>query len=221
MLAAIREDLPREKLTSKGAESLGNNELLAVLLETGLKHENVLQLADKILSKFPLQDLGKASVAELMGMKGVGSAKACKISATFELGKRMFISSRQDCKVNRTEDALRIAFHELHDENREKLVVLLLDRRSNFLKKFQTTTGSDNALLIETSSLFREMVRELADAFIILHNHPSGNPLPSDEDLRFTKKLKKCSQALNIILLDHIIVSKDEHFSFREAGLLQ
>jgi DNA repair protein RadC len=221
MLARNRQDMPREKMISKGASALGDNELMAVLLGTGSREENVLQVADKITTGFDLREIAEQSVEELSRLKGIGRTKACRLLAGFELGRRLASDIPERYRVVNKMSALRLALPVLRGQKEEKLVILTLSRNNTLIKKHIFTTEQTDEVRIDSTSLLRRVIRDGAYSFIILHNHPSGDPVPSEPDIRFTDRTAKSARTLGVTLLDHLVIADEEHFSFREAGLLK
>ncbi len=209
---------PRERLSLLGVTNLTAAELLAIILGSGTKKQNVLNLAKKFLHKFPLKDLAKVQISDLARIEGVGRIQASKILASLELGRRAtegFPAKR----LMTPEDVLR-EVDDIRDKSREYLIALYLNARRELVKKQAITIGSLNQNIVEPRDVFNEALI-LPCAFVILvHNHPSGNPNPSEDDKIVSKKLAAAGQLLGISIIDHIIVAKKEYFSFREAKLV-
>ncbi|MFH1565808.1 MAG: DNA repair protein RadC [bacterium] len=209
---------PREKLEKYGPERLSNSELLALLLRTGSKDLNVVEFSKKILKKFSGDDLSKATVRELKDTFGLGTAKACEIVACFELGRRL-LQNKQSVLLFSPKDVWE-ELKDIRDNKKEHFMVFFLDSRNQEIKREIVSIGSLNANLVHPREVFEPAVRYLAAQIIIAHNHPSGDPEPSEEDLEITKKLVASGKILDIEILDHIIVVKDGFFSFKEKKLI-
>ena len=209
---------PREKLEKYGPERLSNSELLAILLRTGSKGVNVVELSNKILKKFGSDGLSKATVKELKNTFGLGSAKTCEIMACFELGRRL-LQNKQAFLILSPKDVWE-DLKDIRDNKKEHFVVLFLDARNQEMKREIISIGSLTANFVHPREVFEPAVRYLAAQIIIAHNHPSGDPSPSQEDSEITKQLVDAGKLLGIELKDHVIVSKTNFFSFADHKLL-
>lgn len=209
---------PREKLIKYGYGKLSNSELLAILLRTGRKGENVLKLAQRVLKKFGGTKLSKQGFKELRGCPGLGPTKACEIIASFELSKRLLKGKKSKILLNPKDvwEDLR----DVRDRKKEHFIVFYLDSRNQEIKKEIISIGSINANLVHPREVFEPAVKGLAAQIILSHNHPSGDTEPSEDDSVVTKRLVKAGDILGIEVLDHIIVSKGGFFSFKENKLL-
>ncbi|MEO0091211.1 MAG: DNA repair protein RadC [candidate division WOR-3 bacterium] len=213
-----RVERPREKLMKYGVENLSNTELLAILLRSGRKGENVIDLANRILKHFGAQNLPNLSFNEIKKIAGVGPAKACEIIACFELGKRL-LKSKKVCLYMKPEDV----WNELKDVRglkKEHFIIFYLDVRNQEIKREIISIGSLNASLVHPREVFDPAIRHSAAQIILAHNHPSDNPEPSDDDLAITKRLVEAGKILGIEIIDHIIVAKSRFYSFKENGLI-
>src|SRR3989339_516561 len=211
-------DRPREKLEKYGPERLSNSELLAILLGTGSKGINVIELANKILKKFSGDGVSKANTVELKNTFGLGSAKACEIVACFELGRRL-LQNKQSVLLLSPKDVWE-ELKDIRDNKKEHFVIFFLDTRNQEIKREIISIGSLNANLVHPREVFEPAVRYSAAQIIVAHNHPSGDPSPSQEDSDITKQLVDAGKLLGIEVKDHIIVSKTNLFSFKEHKLL-
>ncbi len=211
-------DRPREKLEKYGPERLSNSELLAILLRTGSKGVNVVELSNKILKKFSGNGLAKTTIEELKNTFGLGTAKACEIMACFELGRRLLQNKKVTLILSPKE--VWNELKDIRDNKKEHFVILFLDTRNQEIKQEIISIGLLNANLVHPREVFEPAVRYLAAQIIVAHNHPSGNPEPSEDDLIITKKLMEAGRILGIELIDHVIVTKNIYFSFKEKGLL-
>ena len=207
---------PREKLEKYGPEKLSNSELLAILLRTGGKGINVIELARKILGKFSGSGLAKADIKELKNTFGLGAAKACEILACFELSKRLLQNKKS--QIYLTPKDVWQELKDLRDNKKEHFVIFFLDARNQEIKREIISVGSLNANLVHPREVFEPAVRYLAAQVILSHNHPSGDTEPSEDDKQITKRLAAAGKILGIEVIDHIIVAKDEFTSLKEKG---
>jgi len=208
---------PREKLLRLGPEALSEEELLAVLLGSGTKGFDVLKLA-KELVKMGWEELERKPVEELLKLKGLGLVKALKVKALLELSKRIRRGSKGVFIRNPKEAVafLRSKF----DDRKEKLVALYLDLSNRLVGEELVAVGSANRVFAKPKDVLFKAVKLSANGIILAHNHPSGPPEPSEEDLLFTQRVKKACELLGFELLDHIVLSEEGFFSFREEGLI-
>ena len=211
-------DRPREKLEKYGPERLSNSELLAILLRTGGKGINVVELAKKILGKFSGSGLAKAGFKELKNTFGLGAAKACEIVACFELGRRLLQNKKS--RIYLTPKDVWNELKDIRDNKKEHFVIFFLDARNQEIKREIISVGSLNANLVHPREVFEPAVRHLAAQVILAHNHPSGDPEPSEDDLEITKQLIEAGKILGIEVVDHIIVTKNNYFSFKDGNLI-
>ena len=209
---------PREKMERYGAEKLTNSELLAILLRSGSKGVNVVELSKRILAKFSGNGLAKASIEELKNTFGLGKAKACEIMACFELGKRL-LQDKKSCIILSPKEVWE-ELKDIRDNKKEHFVVFFLDSRNQEIKREIISVGSLNANLVHPREVFEPAIRYLASHIIIAHNHPSGDTEPSQEDLEITKRLAEAGKILDIEIIDHVIVAKDKFLSFKEQKLI-
>ncbi len=211
---------PREKLTKKGARALKKEELLAIILRTGLKGKNAVEVAKDILEKYGDKKLLDASYEELRNIRGVGPTKAVQILAAIELGSRLFKEkSEKEVYINSLQDVTKETEH-IKENKKENFVVLYLDARNKLIYKETVSIGSLNANLVHPREVFEPAVRNLAAQIILAHNHPSGDAEPSEDDLVITKRLVEAGKIMGIEINDHIIVTKNGFFSFKEKNLI-
>ena len=211
-------DRPREKLEKYGPEKLSDSELLAILLRTGAKGINVVELARKTLGKFSGSGLAKANFKELKNTFGLGAAKACEIVACFELGRRLLQNKKS--QIYLTPKDVWNELKDIRDNKKEHFVIFFLDARNQEIKREIISVGSLNANLVHPREVFEPAVRHLAAQIILAHNHPVGDPMPSKEDSEITKQLVDAGKLLGIEIKDHVIVSKANFFSFTDHKLL-
>lgn len=217
------EERPREKLLSKGAEALSNVDLLAIILHTGMKSESVIHLAERVLSQTNgLARLSTLSAPELCKVKGIGLAKAVSIVATFELSRRLAALSEQERTIiHSPRDVALLVMPRLRYLTKEHFLILLLSTKNHVLAQPTISIGSLSAAVVHPREVFREAINYSAAGIILVHNHPSGDPLPSQEDISLTKKLVEAGKMLDIIVLDHVIIGDGKYVSFKEKGIIE
>lgn len=215
------QDRPRERLIRIGAEALSTAELLAIVLRTGGQGESVLHLAERLLIQFDnLSGLSRATIAELTNARGLGEAKAAEIKAALEIGRRLVASSPEEKpKVTSPDDAFNLLKSEMMFLDQEQLRLILLDTRNRVLRAPTIYIGSLNTSVVRVGELFRAAIRENAAAFIVAHNHPSGDPAPSPEDINVTRQIVQAGRLLDIDVLDHIIIGRGRFVSLKQRGL--
>ena len=210
--------LPRERLRDLGAEQLSNQELLSILLRTGTKTRPVLEVANDILKHIDtLADFQHLSLQELQKIKGIGYVKSIEIKAMIELAKR--ISKAEYVQKERIMSSERLArkmMLELSDQKQEHLVAIYLDTQNRIIEQRTIFIGSVRRSIAEPREILYYACKNMATSVIIIHNHPSGSPAPSENDLRFTEKMKRACDDIGIVCLDHIIVGKYQYYSCRE-----
>lgn len=210
--------LPRERLRDLGTEQLSNQELLSILLRTGTKTRPVLEVANDILKHIDtLADFQHLSLQELQKIKGIGYVKSIEIKAMIELAKR--ISKAEYVQKERIMSSERLArkmMLELSDQKQEHLVAIYLDTQNRIIEQRTIFIGSVRRSIAEPREILYYACKNMATSVIIIHNHPSGSPAPSENDLRFTEKMKRACDDIGIVCLDHIIVGKYQYYSFRE-----
>ena len=214
-------DRPRERLLQVGAQAVSTAELIAIILRTGTGGENVLRLAERLLFHFSdLTGLSRATAAELQKVKGIGPAKAVEIKAALEIGRRLLAASPLEMpKVSSPADAANLLMSEMMFLEQEHLRLILLDTRNKVLRTPTIYKGSLNTSVIRIGELFRAAIRENAAAMIVAHNHPSGDPSPSPEDVNVTRQLVQAGKLLGIDVLDHIVIGRQRFVSLKERGL--
>ena len=215
------QDRPRERLMQVGAQAVSTAELLAIIMRVGVKGESVLHLSERLLARFQdLPGLARASIPELMEVKGIGEAKAVEIKAALEIGRRLMASAPQEkAKVTSPADAANLLMSEMMFLEQEHLRLILLDTRNQVLKTPTIYIGSLNTSVVRIGELFRAAIKENAAAFIVVHNHPSGDPSPSPEDINVTRQIVQAGELLDIDLLDHVIIGHQRFVSLKERGL--
>jgi DNA repair protein RadC len=215
------EERPRERLLYYGASALSNAELLAIILRTGTRDENAIVVAQGILAAFgSLGGLVRASASEMMEKKGLGPAKVAQVKAAMELGRRLLVESPEERpQIRSPADAANLVMSEMAYLEQEHLRVMLLDTKNRVLDTKRVYQGSLNTSLIRVGEIFREAVRANCASLIVLHNHPSGDPTPSPEDVAVTRQIVEAGKLLDVEVLDHLIIGQQRFVSLKERGL--
>ena len=215
------QERPRERLKQYGAASLSNSELLAIILRTGAASESVLNLSTRLLARFRgLTGLARAGFGELCQEHGLGEAKAAQIKATLELSRRILSTEEAErATVKSPGDVANLLQAEMGSLQQEELRLVLLDTKNQVLSIPQVYKGSVNTSFIRIGELFRDAVRENCPALVVVHNHPSGDPTPSPEDIKVTEQIVEAGKLLNIDVLDHLVIGHQRYISLKERGL--
>ncbi len=216
------EERPREKLIALGAGALSNAELIAILLRAGSKNESAVQLATKIITKSGgLRHLPHLSLEDLQENKGIGPDKAVTIKAALELGSRLATAPREEAgSITTPGQAAELFMEDLRYKKKEYFKVLLLNTKNHVISREEISVGSLSASIVHPREIFSLPLRKSAASVILFHNHPSGDPTPSQQDLEVTRRLVDAGNILGIAVRDHIIIGDGCFFSFREKGLL-
>lgn len=206
-----------------GSEGLSEQELIAILLRTGKKGKDVLQLAEELYARFDesLRTLSNAELEEIASVSGIGVAKATSLKAALELGKRLYKELSDTRIVLGKPDSVFEYCHDMRLFEREVLRVIIVDSKLFVVFHKDITEGTNNQTLFHPTEVFRIAVRSNANAVIIVHNHPSGDPTPSEEDKKATQLIANAGDILGIRLIDHVIVGRESYYSFRANGLLE
>ena len=216
------EERPRERLKQFGAKHLSNIELIAILLRTGMQGENVLALSSRVLAQFDgLAGLGRSTFAELCALRGLSEAKACQLLAGLELGRR-FVSLAPDERVviSSPQDVANLVMAEMAALEQEHLKVLLLNTKNEVLSIQEIYVGNVNSSVVRPAEVIRPAVRDNTPSVIVVHNHPSGDPTPSSEDVSITRELVAAGELLGVEVLDHLVIGNGGRFvSLKEKGL--
>ena len=221
-----QDDRPREKLISRGASALTDAELIGILLRTGLPGANAVDVAGKLLARYQsLNGLSRCTVEEIAHIPGIGPAKAVQLVAAFGLGQRLARETLTRAKIDAPELVYELLAPEMRVLHKESLRVLLLDTRFRLVRIEEVSLGSVNESIAHPRDVFRPAVISSAYAVVVAHNHPSGDPSPSQADHSLTRRLAEVAELLQIKLLDHIIIGSPAegrlpYFSFKEAGVL-
>ncbi|PXX85363.1 DNA repair protein RadC [Staphylococcus warneri] len=211
---------PRERLVSNGAASLSNSELLAILINTGRKGCSSIEIANELLSGInTLKELKKFSINDLIKVKGIGYHKAITLKAAFEIGERINSVSQQEViKITCPADVADLMMSKLKDLQQEHFYVLLLNSKNIVIKQKCVFVGTLNSSIIHPREIFNVAIKESCNSMIVVHNHPSGDLTPSEEDINTTIRLRDCGMILGINVLDHIIIGDNQFTSLVECG---
>ncbi len=216
-------DYPRERIAKFGVEVLSNAELLAAIIGTGSQQKSVLELSAEIFGHLPegLKSFDGITLEELKLVDGVGNGKACQILASVELGKRVYQNSSELLrKISSPSDVSDLLMSELRYKKQEHFKTLILDTKNQIISIETITIGTLNASLVHPREVFNLAIRKSAHGIILVHNHPSGHPEPSKEDLLLTERLVESGKIIGISILDHIIIGDGRFYSFKEQCLL-
>ena len=216
-----KDERPRERLVKFGEQALSAQELLQLILGRGVAGESVAVTAQKLLAQFgSLQKLAEASIEELSSIKGIGLAKAAQIKAAFEIGRRLSTQAPayKSKELTDPEKVYRLIKSKLKDYHKEHFYIIALNSRNHSIA--EVSVGSLNASVVHPREVFAEAIKNKAASVIFVHNHPSGDPEPSEDDLEITKRLVESGKILGIEVIDHIIITKTGFISFKEKNLL-
>jgi|SRR5687767_1803889 len=214
-------DQPREKLLHLGAKTLSEAELIAILMRVGTRNKSAVDVAKDLMSQHEhsLASLAKLTVHELMKIKGIGEAKAVSIAAALELGRRRVAEQPvQKSQISTSMDAYDLIHSRMRDLTREEFWIILLDRRSKVIAIEEIHVGGMSAMVVDPKIIFQKALERKASSVILSHNHPSGSPSPSIEDIRLTEKVKLAGSYIDIKVLDHIIIGEGAYYSFADEG---
>lgn len=217
-----KNERPRERLLQYGASHLSNQELLAILLGNGTKKESVMELSNRLLMHFEgLKLLSEATIEELISIRGIGQAKGVTLLSALEIGKRIQQYKPEERYVIRSpEDGADYVMEEMRSLNQEHLVVLFLNTKNQVIHQQTIFIGSLNASIVHPREIFREAVKRSAASVVCAHNHPSGDPSPSQEDIHVTRRLVEAGKIMGIELLDHLVIGNNRFISLKEKGYL-
>jgi len=223
--ACIKElptgDQPRERLRNQGSAALADAELLAILLRVGVEGTNVVQLAQQLLIEYGgWPGLQRASFEDLQRRHGMGTAKTAQVKAALEIGRRLALSeSSERFQIRSPADVARLMQIEMSHLDQEHLRVICVDTKNRILKTQTLYIGSLNSSLVRIGEIFKEAIRLNAAAIIVVHNHPSGDPTPSADDVLVTRQIVEAGRLLDIEVLDHLVIGHGRYVSMRERGL--
>ncbi len=217
------EERPREKMLREGARALSSGELLALLIGSGSSGGSALRVAERLLALHPdgLRHLAESGAEELLCVEGIGPARACSLMAALELGRRLSVSpKRERIRVDRPSEVAALFSERMRYLRKEEFQVLLLNQKNEILLTEQVSVGDLSSAITHPREIFSGAVRRSAAAVILAHNHPSGDPAPSENDLRVTARLVEAGKLLGIEVLDHIIIGDGSFTSLRERGYI-
>lgn len=216
------DDRPREKLISKGADGLSDEELLAIIISTGTKEKNVIELSREILQTFSYESLADIEVSELTKIKGIKSAKASSIVASLRFGQRIAQKNMEKkiTKIKNSEDIYQYLKNEIQDKKNECFYAILLDTKNVIISKEVISKGTLDASLVHPREAFKAAIKKSAKSIIFVHNHPSGDVNPSKHDFLTTRNLVDAGNILDIKVLDHIIIGDNDYYSFKKENLI-
>lgn len=217
-----KAERPRERLQRFGAEVLSSQELLALILGRGIKGESVMVTAQRLLSRFGnIKAISQATIEELSQIKGIGPAKASQIKACFELGRRQDLDPEiKDIDFQNPQSLVAVIKTSIQDKAKEHFKLILLNSRNKVIGISTISIGTLDSNLVHPREVFKEAISHSAASVVLVHNHPSGDPEPSEDDLTITKRLTEAGKILGIEVIDHIIIAKNNHFSFKEGKLI-
>ena len=217
------EDRPREKLVNKGTASLSDAELLGILISSGTKNKSAVDLGRELLAMANnnLNHLGKLSVAELRKIRGIGQARAVTIAAALELGRRRKLSDTEELfQIRSSKDVADIFQPIMSDLLHEEFWILFLNRSNRVINRMKLSQGGISGTVTDVRIVMKKAVECLASGIIVCHNHPSGNLNPSESDTKITKKIRDAGELMDIQLLDHLIITEKDYYSFADNGIL-
>lgn len=217
-----KSERPRERLIKFGPEALSAQELLALIIGRGIPKKSVMNIAQELLARFGnIKAISQASIAGLSEIKGVGLAKAAQIKACFELGKRQDLEPElKNYDIKNPQSVVKAIRASIKDKAKEHFKLILLDTRNKIIGISTISIGTLNAGLVHPREIFKEAIIHNSASVVLAHNHPSGDPEPSEEDLTITKRLVDSGKILGIEVIDHIIIGKTNFSSFKERGLI-
>ena len=216
------DERPQSKLLKYGANSLSNSELIAIILRTGSKQDNVIILAQKILSEDGkgLRNIAEGTPDKFKRYHGISDVKASQLMAISELSKRISAFKNEKIKISSPNDAAVVMMEEMRYYKKEYFKIILLDTKNNIIKVSEISIGSLNSSIVHPREVFSEAIMNSSSSIILVHNHPSGESEPSHEDIVLTNRLVECGKIIGIKIIDHIIIGDGIFFSFKEEGLI-
>lgn len=217
------EDRPRERLWIKGPSSLSDAELIAILIRSGTRNKSAVELARELLALAgnSLPELGKLSVTSIRKLKGIGNAKAVIVAAALELGRRRKMAeAAENPQIRSSSDVYNIFNPLMEDLSYEEFWILFLNRANKVISRMKLSQGGISGTVTDVRLVMKRAIEVLASGLVICHNHPSGNNNPSDSDIRITQKIKEAGALMDIHLLDHLIISGKDYYSFADNGAL-
>ena len=217
-----RPERPRERLQKFGPEALSAQELLVLVIGRGIPKKSVMSIAQELLTRFGnVKAISQATIEELSQIKGIGLAKAAQIKACFELGKRQDLEPElRDFNIKEPQSVVKAIRASIQDKAKEHFKLILLNPRNKIIGISTISIGTLNASLVHPREVFKDAIKHSAASVVLAHNHPSGDPEPSEDDLTITKRLMEAGKILGIEVIDHIIIAKNGFLSFKERGLV-
>ena len=212
-----KQNRPRERFLKQGQEVLSDAELFAIILRTGTINENVIDMSNRLIAEYGLDKLFECSLKELQKIKGVGPSKAMQILAMAELGKRRAQSKKPIKKITQAKDVFDLFHERLKDEKQEHFYVLMLNNMNHVVEEKLISKGTLDKTLIHPREIFRYAIKNAVSKIILVHNHPDGNSMPSVNDLEITEELVKAGNLIGIKIVDHVIIGKNEKWSWKEG----
>ncbi|WP_406656892.1 DNA repair protein RadC [Methanolobus sp. ZRKC2] len=220
--AMPEDERPRERLLKFGPEALSNAELLAIILRTGSRKENVINMCSRIFSEYSLKQLSQANIKQLMQIHGIGAAKAAQIAAVFELARKLEgFTDKPKRKIRNPADVYSLLYPKMREQKKEKLVALFLDTKNQVIRDEVISIGTLNANIVHPREVFKAALMESCASVILSHNHPSGDPTPSIEDITVTEKLVEGGKLLGIDVLDHVVIGDGGYVSLKDEGYVK
>jgi DNA repair protein RadC len=213
-------DQPREKLLNSGVGSLADKDILALLLRSGVKNKNVVELAEEILKKYTLEGLSRVELEELLSIGGLGLTRASALMAAFELNRRLEKEKKNMRPKLDTPEKVYGYVSDIHSASREKFIAVFLDIRMRVIKRAHISVGTVSASIVHPRDVFRPAIENNASNIILVHNHPSGDEMPSEEDITITRNLIEAGRIMGINIVDHMIVTENNYYSFKENSLI-
>jgi len=213
------QNRPRERFLKHGPETLSDAELFAILLRTGTIHENVIDMSNRLIAEYGLDRLFDCSLKELEKIKGIGPSKAMQILAMAELGKRQSSSKTPIKKITCAEDVFNHFHERLKDKKEEHFYILMLTTKNNIIGEQLISKGILDASIVHPREIFKPAIKNSASKIILIHNHPSGDPNPSEDDDEITRRLMDAGGELGISVLDHIIIGREDYWSWKERKI--
>jgi DNA repair protein RadC len=210
-----KDNRPRERFLRHGPEALSDAELFAIILRTGSKNENVIDMSNRLIAEYSLSNLFQCSLAELQKIRGIGPSKAMQLLAISELNKRISLAKNPIKKITCAKDVFDIYHARLRDEKQEHFIVLMLNTKNHIIGESTATKGLLDSSIIDPREVFKMPLKNSSSKIILIHNHPSGDPEPSQEDLEITQKLIDSGKLLSIQVLDHVIIAKDDYWAWK------
>jgi len=215
------QERPRERMIKYGPESLGNAELLAIILRTGTRSENVINLSNRILIDYDLKDLSRATVSQLKSISGIKDAKACQIAAVFELARRLgSYHEKPKPKISSSREVYNLVSAPLDNLKKEHFIALYLNTKNRLIKQETVSIGTLNTSVVHPRDVFKGAVQNSAAFIILVHNHPSGDPEPSVDDVEITKRMTAAGRTMGIEVLDHVIIGSGRFLSLKDMRML-